>query len=78
MKNLIEFLVNHLVTVPAEAQVTQTVAEDGVTNIYTIAVAEADLGRVIGYRGQTIKAIRSLAKIAAVFNQEKFRVELAE
>lgn len=50
-------------------------AEDG-TVVYHIHVAEEDMGRIIGKQGRIAKAIRTIARTAAIRNNEKIIVEI--
>ena len=76
-RNLVAFLVEHLVTEPEAVVVTEERGEDGTVSI-RIAVAAADVGRVIGKRGATINAIRTVAKAAAVKGGERIDVDIDE
>ena len=49
--------------------------EDG-TIVYHISVAEADMGRIIGKQGRIAKAIRTIARSAAIRYEEKIMVEI--
>ena len=75
-KELVEFVVKHLVTQPDSVEV-ETSEEDGGSKIL-IRVAHEDVGRVIGKRGATINAIRLLAKAAAVKAGERVDVDIIE
>ncbi|MBQ3459008.1 MAG: KH domain-containing protein, partial [Synergistaceae bacterium] len=59
-KELVEFIVKHLVTQPDSVEVENGEEDDG--SKILIRVAHEDVGRVIGKRGATINAIRLLAK----------------
>ena len=50
-------------------------AEDG-TIVYHIHVAESDMGRIIGKQGRIAKAIRTIARSAAIRYEEKILVEI--
>ena len=50
-------------------------AEDG-TVVYHIHVAEDDMGRIIGKQGRIAKAIRTVARSAAIRKNEKIQVEI--
>lgn len=76
MKNLLEFLLNRLVDHPEEVEVVET-EEEGVF-YYTIHVHPEDMGRVIGKQGSVINSIRTLAKVRAVKDNIRVRIELAE
>ncbi len=72
MKNLLEYILIHLVENPEEVKVEET-EQDGVF-YYTIHVHPDDTGRVIGKRGSTINAIRNIAKVRAV--REGVRIQI--
>ncbi|MBQ2675657.1 MAG: KH domain-containing protein [Prevotella sp.] len=75
-KELVEFIVKHLVTQPDSVGVESDEAEGG--SKILIRVAHEDVGRVIGKRGATINAIRLLAKAAAVKAGERVDVDIIE
>ena len=58
------------VTVAADAP-----AEDG-TVVYHVHVAEEDMGRIIGKQGRIAKAIRTIARSAAIRSEQKVMVEI--
>ena len=64
MKNLIEYILIHLVQHPEEVSVVES--EDDRGMIYTIHVHAEDIGRVIGKGGSVIQSIRNIGKIRAV------------
>ncbi len=59
MKEMIEFVVKHLVDDTGAVKVEET--EAGGTFTYRIAVAPGEIGKIIGRQGRTVKAIRALA-----------------
>lgn len=69
MIELLNFLIKNLVknqdAVVIEEQDSKTFDGNN-SKIYIISVDESDLGVLIGKGGQTIKAIRNLAKVKAV------------
>ena len=75
-KELVEFIVKHLVTQPETVSVESNEGEGG--NKILIRVAHEDVGRVIGKRGATINAVRLLAKAAAVKAGERVDVDIVE
>ena len=75
-KELVEFIVKHLVTQPDSVGVEGNEGEGG--NKILSRVAHEDVGRVIGKRGATINAIRLLAKAAAVKAGERVDVDIVE
>lgn len=74
MKNLIEFILIHIVTHPEEVQVLEE--DDGSGVVYTIVVNPEDIGRVIGKNGSVIHAIRTICKIRAVKEGSRVRISI--
>lgn len=74
---LVTEIARSLVSNPDQVQVSSSKQEDGSTRI-DIKVAEGDTGRVIGRRGTTINAIRTLIRVCAARNSESVSVEVAE
>ena len=58
MKEFVEFIVKHLVDKPDSVSVTEVKGER--VTIYELRVGEGDMGKVIGKRGHTASAIRTL------------------
>lgn len=76
MKDLLTILAKGLVEEPDAVSVTaDEPAEDG-TVVYHIHVAEDDMGRIIGKQGRIAKAIRTVARSAAIRKNEKIQVEI--
>lgn len=79
MKHLIEFLVIHLVDKPEEVIVEEVADDDPQGKITFVVKADPeDLGRIIGHRGRTIKAIRSVASILAQEQGKRFEIDVVE
>jgi len=72
MKDLIEFMVKALVDDPSEVSITE-INGDKIT-LYELRVAKSDIGKVIGKRGRTARAIRTI--INAVSTKQGKRAEL--
>ncbi|MEE0958286.1 MAG: KH domain-containing protein [Ruminococcus sp.] len=76
MQELLAIIAKGLVDDPAAVSVDRDEpAEDG-TIVYHIHVAEDDMGRIIGKQGRIAKAIRTIARSAAVRSDEKVMVEI--
>lgn len=58
MRELIEYIVKSIVDEPDEVVVSEV--DEGHTIVYRVAVAETDLGQVIGRRGRVANALRTL------------------
>ncbi len=72
MKPLLEFLAKSLVEQPEAVSVQEESGTDGL--LLKLKVANEDLGRIIGQKGQTVKALRQLLTAAAA--KTKTRVSL--
>jgi len=64
MKNLLEYLLIHLVDYPEDVTVEEQETDRGFE--YFLKVNPDDMGRVIGKKGAVIESIRSIAKVRAV------------
>jgi len=69
MKDFIKYIVEKLVDNPDEVNVTQVDSEK--TIILELSVKEGDLGKVIGKKGRTAKALRTLLTAAAAKQGQK-------
>lgn len=76
MQAFLEFVVKGLVDNPEAVSVT-AVEAGGITT-YQLRVAEGDAGKVIGRRGSTIQAIRSLIQVGAQKLGLRCTVDLVE
>lgn len=76
MKNLLEYILIHIVQNPDQVLVEESQTDD--TDLYTITVHPDDMGRVIGKGGNVIQAIRTLARIRAMKEGRRVRIEVRE
>lgn len=74
--DLVKVVVTPLIEVPEELEVTG--ASDGDTVRVEISVNEDDAGKVIGRQGRVIKAVRTLARAAALQDGANVEVELLD
>lgn len=74
MKNLIEFILIHLVDHPESVVIDEEKDEQGTT--YLIHVHDDDIGRVIGKGGNVIQAIRQIARVRATKEGERVRIDV--
>lgn len=63
MKDFVEYLTKNIVQHPDEVDVKQVDSDN--TTIYELSVHDDDMGRVIGKKGQTANAIRTLLTAAS-------------
>lgn len=76
MKHLIEFLAKSLVEHPEAVSVQEESGHEG--QVLKLKVANEDLGRIIGQKGQTVKAIRQLLTAAAAKTKTKVSLVVQE
>ena len=74
MRNLLEFLLLHLVQHPDAIEVLEEELEDHTE--FTLRVHPEDVGRIIGRQGRTIQAIRTLAKVRAIQDDIRVRINV--
>ena len=76
MKNLIEYILIHIVDHPEDVNIE--VNNEGDNTIYTITVHPEDMGRVIGKKGSVIQSIRTIARVRAIKEGERARIIVAD
>ena len=76
MKDLLLTIAQGLVEEPDQVSVTVDEPNEEGTIVYHIHVAEGDMGRIIGKQGRIAKAIRTVARSAAIRKNEKVMVEI--
>lgn len=76
MKDLLLTIAKGLVEEPDAVNVTVDEPNEEGTTVYHIRVAEGDMGRIIGKQGRIAKAIRTVARSAAIRKNEKVMVEI--
>ena len=75
-KDFLEFVVKSIVGRPEEVLVNRTIDERGV--LLTLKINPQDMGYVIGKKGQTAKAIRTLLKIVGAKNNARVNLKIEE
>ena len=73
-KEFLEAIVKEIVSNPSAVSVDRTVDEMGV--LLTLKIDPADMGYVIGRRGQTAQAIRTLLKIVGAKNNSRVNLKI--
>ena len=71
------FVASNLVDHPDDVEITPVTEDDGET-ILELRVHPDDMGKVIGKRGRTAKAIRTMIKAAATREGVNASVEIVE
>jgi len=72
----VEFIVKALVDNPSDVKVQKTLDERGV--LLTLDINSADMGYVIGRRGQNARAIRTLLRIVGARNNARLNLKINE
>ena len=75
-KEFLEFLVKSVVSNPDKVKVERIIDERGV--LLTLDIAPEDMGYIIGRRGQTAQAIRTLLKIVGAKNNARVNLKINE
>ncbi len=75
-QEFLEYLVKSLVDHPDDVVVDRRVDEQGV--LLTLHVNALDMGQVVGRKGATAQAIRSLLKIVGVKNNARVNLKIEE
>jgi predicted RNA-binding protein YlqC (UPF0109 family) len=76
MKEAVEKIVSRLVDEKEAVQVSGF--SEGNNSTIEIRVAESDMGRLIGKKGRTVKAIRSLLFFAGQKQRKRFNLQIVE
>ena len=75
-QQFLEFLVKSIVAHPEDVSTERTIDERGV--LLSLKINPADMGYVIGRRGQTAQAIRTLLKIVGAKNNARVNLKINE
>lgn len=76
MKELIHFLASSLVDDPSSVKVEEKTSAD--STVYSLSVKREDLGKVIGKKGRTAKAMRTLLSAAGLRQNKRLTLEILE
>ncbi len=76
MKEFVEYLVRNLVDSPEHVDVKCLENERGVT--VEVRVGQGDVGKVVGRKGMTIKALRTISMMVCARLGRRVRIELVE
>ena len=76
MKDVLEYLARALVDEPDAVEVTEVEGDRSV--ILQLKVAPDDMGKVIGKRGRTVKALRTVVRAAGSLQDVSTMIEIVE
>ncbi len=76
LENFVDYIVRSLVDNPKNVEVKAV--EEGDAKVIRINCSKEDIGKVVGKRGKTIMAIRSLVSGAAGRLQQRVTVEVVD
>lgn len=76
LKDLIEFVSKSLVDIPEEVEVNEVEGEQ--TTVIELKVAKSDLGKVIGKKGRTAYALRTILNAASTKLRKRSVLEIIE
>lgn len=77
MKELLNYIIEHIVSHPEEIKIEEEKTEEGFVNL-RLQVHPEDMGIVIGKQGNIIRAIRSLLRVKAIKENKRVNLELVE
>jgi predicted RNA-binding protein YlqC (UPF0109 family) len=77
MRDAIEMIVKSLVDDKETVDIREVEQRNGATLI-EVRVAPQDIGKIIGKQGRTIRALRSLARIAGAKQNRRYLLEIVE
>lgn len=72
----LEYVVKNLVDNPDDVKVTRTVDEMGV--LMTLDLSPGDMGKIIGRKGATAKALRTLLRVVGMRNNARVNLKINE
>ena len=76
MKKALLYIISSIVSEGDKVEIEEK-EQDGIID-FTVKVAKADMGRVIGKNGKVIRAVRNVIKINAIKQNKKININLLE
>ncbi len=76
MRETVEMIIKALVSEPDSVDVREL--ETARATVIEVRVAAADMGKVIGRQGKTVRALRSLLHAASIKHERRFVLEIVE
>jgi len=77
MRDAIEMIVKALVDETETVDIREVEQKNG-TTLIEVRVAPNDVGKIIGKQGKTIRALRSLVRIAGAKKNRRYLLEIVE
>ncbi len=75
-KDFLEYVVKAIVDHPDDVKIERKIDERGV--LLSLKVNSMDMGQVVGRKGSTAKAIRSLLRIVGIKNNARVNLKIEE
>jgi len=75
-QNFLEFFFQNLLDAPEELKIGRKEDEYGI--LFEVQVAEADMGKLIGKGGQTVKAVRLLLRMLGARMNQHVNLKILE
>lgn len=76
MKKVLKFLLESILNNPEKLEITEK-EENGLVTL-TLKLPSAEIGKVIGKKGRTIKALTDLIRIRAIKQEKRVILEVGE
>lgn len=76
MKDVLETIINTLVSDPSKVSIQQIEEEQSIT--FEVKVAENDMGKIIGKQGIIAKSIRTIMKALAAKENKRITIEFID
>ena len=76
MKEFIVYIARQLVDEPDSVKLTEEILEDKI--VYKLTVAQADIGKVIGKKGRTAFALRTIVAAVGKKSGKKVLLEVVD
>lgn len=76
MKDFIEFIAKNLVDKPEEVYITEELKDNKV--VFKLKVDESDIGKVIGKKGKTAQALRTLLSAVGAKEGKRAILEIVD
>ena len=76
MKEVLETIINTLVSDPSSVSINQIDGEQSI--IFEVKVAENDMGKIIGKQGVIAKSIRTIMKAVAAKENKRVSIEFID